>query len=130
MRWNNTGVHKDFACAKGIVHTPAKKQSILDSNNWSIYSISNGVFLGAYSKKGVALLVILKATSGIEALQVILRNNPDTKKYAAQFTHPNGNVLHYDLNAPKNKWVIKSINGIEQERDFEKWPFFDGSIDL
>ena len=130
MRWNNTGVHKDFACAKGIVHTPAKKQSVLDSNNWSIYSISKGVFLGAYSKKGIALLVILKATSGIEALQVILRNNPDTKKYASQFTHPNGNVLHYDLNAPKNKWVIKSINGIEQERDFEKWPFFDGSIDL
>jgi len=102
---------------------------VLDSNNVSIFSISKGIFLATYSKKGVALLVIIRASSGIDAFQALLKNNPDTKKYATQFTHPNGNVLHYDLDAPKNKWVIKSINGIEQERDFENWPFFDGSID-
>jgi hypothetical protein len=129
MRWNNTGVFEDFACAKGIVHIPSNKTPVLDSNNWSIFSISKGIFLATYSKKGVALLVIIRASSGIDAFQALLKNNPDTKKYATQFTHPNGNVLHYDLDAPKNKWVIKSINGIEQERDFEQWPFFDGSID-
>jgi hypothetical protein len=49
--------------------------------------------------------------------------------YKTQFMHPNGNLISYDLDAPKNSWVIKSVNNRLMDRDFEKWPFFEGDLD-
>ena len=129
MRWNNTGVYEDFACAKGRVHVPKNKKAEIDSCDWSIFPISNRIFLGVYSKKGVALLVIVRESTAKSALSKIIKENPDHKMYKTQFMHPNGNLISYDLDAPKNTWVIKSVNNRLMDRDFEKWPFFEGDLD-
>lgn len=127
-KWNNTGVYDDFACAKGTVHIPKNKFSLLDSLGWSIFYISKDLFLGTYSRNDVALFVIIRETTAVNAIKKILMNNPNSKIYNKQFIHPNGNVITYDLKSPKNKWVIKSVNNVTTERNFEKWPFFEGKI--
>jgi hypothetical protein len=129
MRWNNSGVYQDFACGKGSVHVPKNKKAEIDSCNWSIFPISKGIFLGVYSKKGIALLVIVRESSAKSALSKIIKENPDHKMYKTQFMHPNGNLIAYDLDALKNTWVIKSVNNRLMDRDFEKWPFFEGDLD-
>ena len=58
----------------------------------------------------------------------ILKNNSNKLLYSSQFTHPNGNFIEYDLDAPKEKWVIKSVNQKDMDRQFDLWPFFEGTI--
>ena len=110
-------------------HVPKNKKAEVDSCDWSIFPISNGIFLGVYSKKGIALLVIVRESSAKSAFSKIVKENPDQKMYKTQFMHPNGNLIAYDLDAPKNTWVIKSVNNRLTDRDFEKWPFFEGDLD-
>jgi len=128
MEWNNTGVNQDFACAKGIVHIPEGKKAVHTSVNWQIFNISESIFLATYSEKELGLMVILRTESAKKALDSILQNNPDKKLYYKQFKHPNGNLIEYDLDAPRDIWVIHKINGKGVDRKFDQWPFFEGNI--
>lgn len=129
MDWNNTGVYEDFACSKGKVHIPKTKQTVLTSHEWQIFSISKGVFLAVFSKRELGLMVIVRGNSAREIAESIQHNNPDKKLYQTQFKHPNGNLIEYDLDSPKDTWVIKSINGKTVDRKFDQWPFFQGNIE-
>lgn len=128
MKWNNTGVYEDFSCTKGIVHIPEGKQAVHASDGWQVFTISEAIFLAVYSKKEVGLMVIVRAPSAKEALDVIVISNPDKKLYPAQFKHPNGNLIEYDLDSPKDTWVIKRVNNKPVNRQFDGWPFFEGNI--
>jgi hypothetical protein len=129
MDWNNTGVYQDFACEKGKVHVPEEKQPVFASDGWQIFAISEGIFLATYSEKELGLMVIVKAISAEEALDKILQKNPDKKLFRTKFYHPNGNFIVYDLNSPKDTWVIKSVNNLPVNRKFDNWPFFEGNIE-
>jgi hypothetical protein len=129
MKWNNTGVFVDFSCTKGKVHIPEGKKSILSSDEWQIFNISEGIFLAVYSEKELGLMVIVRAPSANEVMSTIMTGNPDKKLYHTQFEHPNGNFIEYDLDSPKDTWVIKSVNNKPVNRQFDKWPFFDGNIE-
>jgi len=129
MDWNNTGVYQDFACAKGKVHIPKGKQAILSVDHWQIYPLSDGIFLSVYSEKEVGIMAIVKAKSAKESLKLILRNNSDQQLLKKQFKHPNGTAIAYDLDSPKNMWVVKAINDIPVNRKFEQWPLFEGNIE-
>ena len=129
MKWNNTGLYEDFACTKGMVHIPEGKKSVLISNEWQLFNISDSIFLCVYSKKELGLMVIVRAPSAKEAIEKILFNNNDTSILFKQFKHPNGNLIEYDLDAPKDRWVITSINNKPVNRVFDRWPFFEGNMD-
>ena len=126
--WNNTGVYVDFACTKGKVCIPKGKQAVHTSDGWQIFAISEGIFLATYSEKELGLMVIVRAKSGRETSDKLLQNNPDKKLYHMQFKHPNGRFIEYDLDSPKDTWVIKSVNDKPVDREFDQWPFFDGNI--
>lgn len=128
MDWNNTGVYEDFACTKGKVHIPEGKQPVFTSDGWKIFSISEGVFLAVFSEKELGLMVIARGNSAKEVVNVIQQNNSDKKLLTKQFKHPNGNLIKYDLDSPKDTWVIKSVNNKPVDREFDKWPFFEGNI--
>ncbi|MCX6327814.1 MAG: hypothetical protein NT144_14400 [Bacteroidia bacterium] len=128
MGWNNTGVYDDFSCTKGIVHIPEGKQAVLSSDEWQIFTISEGIYLAVFSEKEVGLMVIVRAPSAKEALNEIVISNPDKKLYQTQFKHPNGNFIEYDLDSPKDTWVITSVNNKPVNRQFDRWPFFEGNI--
>jgi len=129
MKWNNTGVFEDFACTKGMVHIPEGKQAELSSDEWQLFTISKGIFLAVYSKKELGLMVIVRTPSAKEALDTVLTGNPDKKLYPTQFKHPNGNLIEYDLDSPKDTWVIKSVNNQPVNRQFDRWPLFEGNIE-
>ncbi len=92
-------------------------------------TIAEGIFLGVYSKEKLGLMVIVRAASAGDALDRILTANPDKKRYQTQFRHPNGNFIEYDLDAPKDTWVIKRVNNKSVNREFDRWPFFEGNIE-
>ena len=126
MKWNNTGVYEDFACTKGMVHIPEGKQAVSSSDEWQLFTISKGIFLSVYSKKELGLMVIVRAPTFKEALDAVVIGNPDKKLYPTQFKHPNGNLIEYDLDSPKDTWVIKRVNNQPVNRQFDRWPFFEG----
>jgi hypothetical protein len=128
MDWNNTGVYEDFACTKGKVNIPEAKQPVFTSEGWKIFLISEGIFLAVFSETDLGLMVIAKGNSAEIVTSEILQNNPDKKIYKTQFKHPNGNLIEYDLDSPKNTWVIKSVNNLPVNRKFDTWPFFEGNI--
>ena len=123
--WNNTGVYQDFACTKGKVHIPVNKKVLKSSGNWKIFLITEGIYLAIFSKEELGLMVIVRSNSIENILEDILIKNSDEKKLSTYFNHPNGNIIEYDLNSPKDQWVIKSVNKISTNRNFSKWDFFD-----
>ena len=123
--WNNTGVYQDFACTKGKVHIPVNKKVLKSSGNWKIFLITEGIYLAIFSKEELGLMVIVRSNSVENILEDILTKNSDEKKLSTHFSHPNGNIIEYDLNSPKDQWVIKSVNKISTNRNFSKWDFFD-----
>ena len=123
--WNNTGVYKDFACTKGKVHIPVNKKVLKSSGNWKIFLITEGIYLATFSKEELGLMVIVRSNSVENILEDILKKNSDEKKLSTCFNHPNGNLIEYDLNSPKDQWVIKSVNKISTNRNFSEWDLFD-----
>ncbi len=128
MKWNNTGVYEDFACTKGVVHIPEGKIASLTSDEWQIFTISEGIYLAVFSEKELGLMVIVRAKSSEDAASAIRQNNTDKNLYHTQFKHPNGNFIEYDLDSPKDTWVIKSVNNKPVNRQFDQLPFFEGNI--
>ena len=124
VEWNNTGVYQDFACTKGKVYIPEAKQALISSANWQIFSITEGVFLAIYSKKEIGLMAIVRSNSARDVLNKIIENNGDESRLNTRFNHPNGNIIDYDLESPKDQWVITRVNRKNMDRDFSKWPFF------
>ena len=127
MQWNNTGVYQDFACTKGMVHIPKDKKPAIVAQGWQLFDIVQGTYLATFSQSELGLMVIVHASTATDALNNILALNPDKQLYLTQFNHPNGNVIEYDLNAPKNKWVITAVNKIPMDRQFDQWAFFEGN---
>ena len=125
VEWNNTGVYQDFACTKGKVYIPEAKQALISSANWQIFSIIEGVFLAIYSKKEIGLMAIIRSNSAKDVLNKIIENNSDESRLNTRFNHPNGNIIDYDLESPKDQWVITRVNRKNMDRDFSKWPFFE-----
>ena len=123
--WNNTGVYEDFACTKGKVNIPINKKVLKSSGNWKIFLITEGIYLAIFSKEELGLMVIVRSNSVENILEDILRKNSDEKKLSTYFNHPNGNLIEYDLNSPKDQWVIKSVNNISTNRNFSEWDLFD-----
>ncbi|MBK9928776.1 MAG: hypothetical protein IPP04_02705 [Saprospiraceae bacterium] len=129
MDWNNTGVYEDFACSRGTVHIPEGKLAVLTSEEWQYFSISEGIFLAVFSKKELGLMVIARGNSAEEVARAIQQNNDDKNLLKKQFKHPNGNLIEYDLDSPKDTWVIKMVNYKPVQRLFDTWPFFEGNIE-
>jgi hypothetical protein len=45
----------------------------------------------------------------------------------SQFQFPAGSKIDFDVNASKEKWVIKSVDGKSVDRDFDVWPLINGN---
>jgi hypothetical protein len=101
------------------------KKVLKSSGNWKIFLITEGIYLATFSKEELGLMVIVRSNSVENILEDILRKNSDEKKLSTYFNHPNGNIIEYDLNSPKDQWVIKSVNKISTNRNFSEWDLFD-----
>jgi hypothetical protein len=121
MKWNNTGVYKNFACASGKVFVPEAFKPILERNNWTIYSGKNNVKIVVYASDNISLMLIFEDMKAEDLLANLEKFNPIDEKLKTQFQFSDGQIITYDVNAPLHKWVIKTIDGKSVERDFSKW---------
>lgn len=61
-------------------------------------------------------------------LEDILRLNSSPKQLESRCYIPGGSEIEYDLNSPKDKWVIKSVDGKPLDRNYDKWPLIQGNF--
>ena len=128
MKWNNTGVYRNFACAAGPVSIPRGVKPVAEKNNWSVYSRNDSISVVVYSTEKFGLMAVFEGFNPKDLLEAILKENSDSKELSQFFQFPNGHKLSYDVNSPEEKWVIISDNGQLLDRDFDKWPLIDGDF--
>lgn len=126
--WNNTGVYRNFACAKGAVQIPEGKTALAKLKGWLAFEISPGEYVCIFSQPALGLMVIMKGETPAQCLEKITTSNPDATLLNRQFRHPDGTLIEYDLDAPKDIWVIRQVNGEALNRQFDQWPHIEGDI--
>lgn len=127
-KWNNTGVHRNFACVAGPVHVPARFTAVQQSGAWRIYAPQPGLMLGVYSTPSVGLLALFPQAEPDALLQEILARNADSAALAHTFQFPAGPRLTYDLGSPPDRWVIVTCDGQALDRNFDRWPLVAGAF--
>jgi hypothetical protein len=129
--WNNTGVHRGFACGSKL-HVPDKYKPTAVDGNWSVFDIplSKRIVLVTYGDSRVALMALFPDSSepARELLNAVVTANPDNAVLCNKFKWPNGDSIGYDVLAPKGKWTIESVNDHPVDRDYDKWPQFSGDM--
>jgi hypothetical protein len=127
-KWNNTGVYKNFACAAGPVKIPAGLKPVLQKNNWSVYLMNDSVSVAVFSSEKLGIIAVSENQNSTDFLENIARLNADSSKLDHQFTMPYGTKLDYDVNSPKDSWVIQAINGKSVDRKYDCWPLIQGDF--
>ena len=130
MKWNNTGVYKNFACASGKVFVPEGFKPVLERKNWAIYEGNSNVKIAVYATENVGLMLVFEDKKAEDLLANLEKSNPSDEQLKTQFQFPDGQIITYDVNAPQNKWVIKSIDGKSIERDFSKWELINNESNV
>jgi hypothetical protein len=126
-QWNNTGVHRKFAVGAGSVWIPEGWQPSARSGTWSVYE-RMGHRIGVHSSDSLGVFCLLPEGDAAELVQELAEANPDTMRLKAHFKWPDGPVLEYDVFAPKEQWVIVSVDGKAVDRDHRSWPLMKGEV--
>lgn len=129
MKWNNTGVYKNFACAAGPVFVPANIRPLAKNNNWSVYSMKDSLCIAVYSTSQFGLMIIFEHADANGLLTALIKANPYSERLKQHFRFPGGENIQYDVNAPANRWVIISDNDQLMNREFDQWPLIAGTVD-
>lgn len=132
--WNNTGVHRHFACGNGPVHVPDHYTAEVSANGWSVYrpEAVPELSIAVFSSPEFGLLVlfpgeVLRPQSLVEELQIV---NPDPATLTHEFCWLDGRPIRYDASAPKGTWVIESVDNAPVIRDYDAWPQVTGDPPL
>ncbi|MEP2023733.1 MAG: hypothetical protein ABJH98_17610 [Reichenbachiella sp.] len=128
MKWNNTGVYKNFACAAGSVIVPEHMQAVAQSGNWSLYSGGKGVTIVTYAADSLGIMTAFEEVDSSAIFEEIVKENSNPELLKSQFKFPNGLLLKYNVKAKKNQWVMVSENDQKLNRNFDSWPLIEGEI--
>lgn len=126
MKWNNTGVYRNFACSNGEVYIPQKFKPAAEKGLWKVYKVSDSLSVAVHSSPGLGIITLFKNMEPGHLIEELHKYNQDAGILKTFFRFPGGSLIGYDVNAPKNKWVIQSVDGIAQDRLFDQWPLVDG----
>ncbi len=122
MKWNNTGVCRNFAVAEGPVHVPSGYLPVAQKENWNVYQSRDSLLIAVYSTPDLGILSVHEKQNPQELADRLFASNSDPEKLKTQFLFPGGLMIEYDVNATKDKWVIKFIDGKAVNRAYDKWP--------
>jgi len=126
--WNNTGVHKDFACAAGPVHIPDGQTPAMANNLWSVYQCNENLSLAIHSRQDLGIVCLFRNSDAAEVLWQVSESNSDPRLLYSEFQWPGGKRITYDVNAPKDQWVVISAGGQAVPRTHDRWPLMTGEI--
>ncbi|MFP4029222.1 MAG: hypothetical protein ACLFWL_15655 [Candidatus Brocadiia bacterium] len=126
-QWNNTGVHRRFACAEGPVHIPKQYKPRWQSQVWKIFAPAElsdyVVAVHTTDKIGLLMVVETKNRTMREIGAAFQRKNPVPKDLQHTFRWPSGKTLTYDVHAPTGQWVICEVNGERTSREYDQWKY-------
>jgi len=125
--WNNTGVYENFACANQPVIIPPQYQPVAEKGGWkAFFSPASQLAIFTYSAKGVGLITVDPANSppNQARLEQLISLNKERNLHK-QFNISDKKTIYYHLNGPKNKWVIRKVNGKKTNCRFDKWKRLD-----
>lgn len=127
MKWNNTGVYANFACAAGLVAVPEGFKPLSENEQWKIFGSGDSLLIAVHSSAEIGILAIFEKQNPQELAKKLIEANPVPEKLKSQFQFPAGSKIDFDVKAPKNKWVIKAVDGKSLDRDFDCWPLISGA---
>ena len=125
MKWNNTGVYRNFACAKGPVLIPESFFPVQKNKIWSVYSTKDSLLIAVHSNKDFGLIALFRNRNANTLMADLMKANPDANQLKSEFTFPDSDRITYDVSAPQDQWVIVSVNGRMLDRNFDKWPLIE-----
>jgi hypothetical protein len=128
MKWNNTGVCQNFAVAAGPVNVPSGYIPVAQKENWNIYQSRDSLLIAVYSSPHLGILSVHEKQNPQELADRLFTSNSDAEKLKTQFLFPGGLKIIFDVYAPKEKWVIKSIDGNPVNRNYDQWPLIEGDM--
>ena len=120
-KWNNTGVWKNVAVAAGPVHIPADWEPVAEGRCWNVYQRGD-YCISVYSQTEFGMVYVSREVDPSAALKDVETVNADERALNHSFQVPGGELVEYDLTAPKNRWVITKIDGQPVRRKFDRWP--------
>lgn len=127
--WNHTGIYHHFAVVKGDLHIPEGYHPVQESGNWKLFApyedpskkiIGDRLQIVTYQDKKVALIALFP-NGDLNGLEKVIAANKDDKSLLHEFQFPEGDLIEYDLDAPKKKWVICRVNGSRVDRRHYHW---------
>ena len=125
--WNNTGVYENFACAAGPVSIPDNFKPVAQNETWNIFQTKDSLMIAVHSTPDLGILAIFGNQNPQVLVKKLMDANPNYEILKSQFLFPSGSKIDFDVNAPKEKWVIKSVYGKSVDRDFDNWPLINGN---
>lgn len=126
LKWNNTGVYENFACAAGPVSIPKGYQPVAEKERWKLFNSGDSLLIVVYSVTDFGLIAVFKNGDAATLLAGLIKSNPDPDRLKTSFQFPDGRNITFDVLAPKDKWVMISADGQMLNRDFDKWPLISG----
>ena len=128
MKWNNTGVYKNFACSGGPVVVPERFKPVAQNNLWKVYQVSDSIHIAIHSGENLGIISVFRHIKPGDLADDLLQCNPDAGLLKSTFQFPGGSKITYDIDAPKNKWIMISADGQLLDRDTDQWPLIGGDL--
>ncbi len=125
MKWNNTGVYKNLACAAGPVVIPRTFHPAAKNDLWSVYTSGDSLLIAVHSTADFGVISVFRQSDAARLLTELTKANSDPDKLKTSFQFPEGPKITYDVLAPEDKWVMVSADGQMLDREFDKWPLIN-----
>ena len=125
--WNNTGVYKNFAVSAGSVVVPKSWAPVAQNEMWRIFERA-GHRVAVYSTDQLGIFCMLFGGDAESWLADLTAANAKGDVLKTQFQWPQGATITYDVLAPKDQWVIVSVDGVDVDRNFGAWPLMQGDV--
>ncbi len=124
--WNNSGVWRDFAVAAGPVFIPKNWSPDMTGKLWSVYHLGKNLCLAVHSRADLGIVYLIRSDNPQAVLTAVEKANGNAEILKNTFQKPEGSRISYDPLAPRNKWVIRSIDKKPVDRRFDYWPRIEG----
>ena len=128
MKWNNTGVYRNFAVAAGPVHVPENMKPLATRDSWRVYTLQDTIVVVVYSRADFGLIHVAENVDANHFFQTVLSLNPSESQLKNDFVFSDGKSLAYDVDAPHRFWVMKAVNGVQLNRNVDEWPLMNGEF--
>ena len=127
QEWNNTGVWRQFAVAAGPVHISESWKPEATNELWSVYRCGTDLCLAVHSSAGLGVLHLVRSIDPVETLASTTAANPDLSALRTSFQSSDGSRVQYQIDADRDRWVIRAVNDEPVDRRFDAWPMMEGS---